>query len=162
MRRVLQVIAFLVLAALVAGALVSSATSAAGRQGYTTGPSGTTGPTGTVTPRPTGTPSPFPGGGGHARKLTVKFKILRGATAQRLRVRVRVNRKANVRLKVLKGRKRVGGKRLRFGRKGKKTTKVRLRSGRLGAKRPVKLTVTARARAGAKQSRLVKHKTKLT
>ena len=48
---------FLLLAALTAGALVSSATSATMRAGYTTGPTGTTTPTVTPSTTPTTTPT---------------------------------------------------------------------------------------------------------
>jgi uncharacterized protein (DUF736 family) len=170
MRRLLQTAAFLVLAAITAGALVSSATSATVRQGYNTGPSGTTGPTGsttatpTVTRTPTASPTPINVccSGPKKKKPKLKFKILRHATATRLIVKARVNMKAKVTFRVFKGKHDVGRKVKRFKKKGKKRVKIQLQTVKIGLRRPVKLKVVGQAKAGSRKSKKVKHKTKLT
>lgn len=163
MRRLLQAAAFVVLAALTAGALVSSATSATMRAGYTTGPSGTTGPTGktptpTASPTRTATPTPTPiticcKSSKQAPRLS--FKILKGATAKRLTVAAKVSRQSKVAFTVRNNKRAVGSKRGAV--KKRKTFKIGLQTAKIGSRRPVKLTVVGQATAGAKKSRLVTH-----
>ena len=158
------------LAALAAGALVSSATSATVRQGYntgpsgSTGPSGTTGPTGTMTPTrtPTSTPTPVNVCCSPPKPPKLRFKIKRNATATRLIVKARVNKKAKVLFRVFKRKSDVGRKSVRFKKRGSKRVKIRLATVRIGVKRPVKLKVVGQARSRGVKGKKVRRTTKLT
>jgi hypothetical protein len=112
-----------------------------------------------VTTTPPGPPGPI-GGGTGGKKPKLKFKVKKKkATDRRVIVKARVNRKAKATFKVIKGRRTlVGRKSVRFKKRGRKRVKIKLATVRLGTKRPVKVKVVGRAKAGGKKSKRVKRK----